>query len=107
MGIYFRIEKRNGFGFVVIRFNAFGRGFFLYLPKIEIIKWQKNMKTKKAKYHPIEPTVETLKEFESISMVCRSDLRVEIIWTTLNCMKKNPKLSICEAIECGIGEWEK
>ena len=62
-------------------------------------------KTKKTKV-PAHDS-ETLKELDAIASVCRDDLCVEILWTTLNCMKKNPNSSILKAINCGIGEWVK
>ena len=35
------------------------------------------------------------------------DFRTEVIWSALNALKRNPEISIAEALDCGIAEWIK
>lgn len=44
---------------------------------------------------------------EVIGTTTRCDLLVEAIWSAMSYLKQNPKASIKEACEYGVGEWIK
>ena len=46
-------------------------------------------------------------DLDSIGTAINEDLCVEILWSAMNALKENPKLSIPKAIEAGYGEWIK
>lgn len=46
-------------------------------------------------------------ELNAILSAMNENLGVEIIWSAMNYLKKNPDKSILEAINDGYGEWIK
>ena len=60
------------------------------------------MKSRKKKEN-----VDVMQEMQAIRRTFDSILVMEIIWSSMKCLKNNPKLNIPEAIECGINEWIK